>query len=747
MPSKGFSGLQKNGGQYKAKLRELRIGLQKISNGEPESLLSAFMSSKKNGMYRKSLKNILIDEKLEKLIDYVRVNHSIEQPYKQRRWISLLSPLFTRNELINRGFVVSKASFAKANKHANEFGPGIDIPEKRGRPIKATHELKSDIDKFLKKNSYPAANRSVKIDHKVIPVRHLNAGFKHLFKLFLQNYDCPIKYTTFRNNCPSYFKKPRKSTDMCGICVHGKKAMTKLNSIRLHVHRNCTDCSNNGTCEQENNSAKLPEILVLSERVKLFNQHYKLKLTQREAFKKQVANLQPGTVILVIDFKANIKLNIESPQISKSFYNQPQRSLFGVSMAYFCPRLQKVCKFYFDIFSECLAHNAYFVKTALKAVFNDAFFKKLNVEQVNIWLDNAAHFKNLELHSYFAKFISEHNFDSVNVNYFAEYHGKCWCDSRFSLITRLMKNATDIEDVFVHTTQDYIELLSTQLERVASDKGKDLETNSTQIVLHIEAELPPLQPILKNYENIKLFQNFIFNKKSIRRNFTADDSNLIKKIPIVHSTRIRKATVAKQGHPDVGVTESDIDDFFKQLQKRDHFILSVHQDLENRLVDSLTEENSLNMSVASHDDDVTVIPTVDNFHETSPPNHTHGTRSKSGISKKRLRSDDENLEPEPDVSRPLKRRRIILKEAASFNSTQYVDILNVRSKRCTKKTKVTKRVIVPSRLNSKKRGENENLANEPMEGVTSMLYECVPMDIERWDCNQLEEFPAREIHF
>lgn len=230
----------------------------------------------------------------------------------------------------------------------------------------------------------------------------------------------------------------------------------------------------------------------------------------------------------------------------------------------------------FRYISECLAHNAHFVKTALTSIFTDSFFKKLNIKVLYLWMDNAGHFKNKELHRFFTDCIDEYKFDELHANYFAEYHGKSWCDSRFSLITRLMKQATNQEGVSIKLTRDYIETLSNELDRIAT-KSTDKALCSTQIIVEIDKQLPPLQPVLSGYTNIKSYLCFVFKQNSIHRKFTTDD-HVVDVAPNKPVYRIRKSPVAKQGHADVVATEDNIAQFFVQLQNRALFINSRTND-------------------------------------------------------------------------------------------------------------------------------------------------------------------------
>lgn len=734
---KEFSKLKKGGGEYKRRIRQLREHLEDLSAGNSASLLTAFLESKKQGKLRQQLD--INNDKLEKLLSYLKHNHANEENYQKRRWISLLTPIFTRKELVNRGFKVSKESFAKARKLTKALVPGTRVIETRGRPIKATENLRQSIEQFLKRNSYPAANRTVKKNKKIIPVRYVKAGFKALFAKFASETKSTVKYTTFRDNVPKYFKKARKSTDMCGVCVHGKNLQGKLQNIREAVHRNCLNCTCDSNCPIEQHCAQLPDILSLSEQIKLFNEHRALKSNQRNSFKEQFENLDDGEVLLVIDFKANIKLNIESPQVSKSFFNQPQRTLFGVAMAYKCPTTHEISKFYYDIFSEFLSHNAFFVQSALQKVFRDPFFKKLNVKRVNIWMDNANHFKNKELHRYLSDFVSEHKFDFIHANYFAEYHGKSWCDSRFSLISRLMKNATQVEGFAVRSTTDYIELLSSELERIA--EGSET-LNSTQLLIELDFQLPPVKSSLAKYDNIKCYQLFKFVGDKIDRHFSTNDHE-VDEYTVRHCQVLRQSQVGKRGSSDVVVTEQDIAEFFTQQRRRSKFIESKRNGTLRRQIPKATRQtpllqNPVSVSASTEGSDLVELPleSQEIFESQSSQvterSNTYTLRSASGVSKRKHRDNDfiftdDHVGVEISVSRPLKRRRIIT-DSESCPTFVVCPTDTSTPMECDLSSS---QAHLLSTIDPVTQTTSTSLC-DIMDTSVSEFSECQPMEIERW---------------
>ena len=698
-----MTSLKVGGGQYKQRIKQAKQSLDHISGGERNNLLLGILRANKG----KLMKEIVTDDKndkLDKLLEFIRREHAASDCYHKRRWVSLLTPMYTRDELRGKGFVLSTGAFATAKKHAAQLSPGAAVPERRGSPKKLSANFENEVLEFVKKNSQPAASRSVIVKKNKVPVRYLNDGFENLHRLFVEQTGNKVGYTSFRDAIPNQYQQAKRATDMCGICVHGKKSQVRLQNLRAEVHSNCENCSRDAKCLFEKNSARLPDILALSERVKLFDEHMKLRCTQREAFKRCKAELSEGDVLLVIDFKANVRLNIESPQVSKSYYGQPQRTLFGVSMGYICPQSKIFRRFYYDIFSECLAHNAYFVKEALIKIFNDDLFKTINAKRVHVWMDNAGHFKNRELHHYFAKFITKFQFTEIRANYFAEYHGKSWCDSRFSLITRIMETATAQPGVAIRSTQAYIELLASELQRIA-DKN-ETKINSRQLILSLPEELSPLKKVIDNYVNIKCFQSFIFIQGSkdleISRCFTTNGP-VIEAIPYVVAEELRDCALSmKQGSPDMSLTEKDIDSFFTQLSRRSKYVQTRLNLTEHRPITRASLTKALPRVSRSVDQQSQSSVNSDLDSPIPPPLLTptdRRTRGTNGISKRKRAQNDyeEAYSEDNELHRPTKRHKST-RNSKRKRDPHSDDEYTESTKKQTKKQKISH--STPLQLNS-----------------------------------------------
>jgi hypothetical protein len=141
---------------------------------------------------------------------------------------------------------------------------------------------------------------------------------------------------------------------MCEYCELGKKAKAQLTKILTEFHSSCRHGSSLG--EMENcrlfrnlNKDDKEKIRKLQKIVKLFEKHYEAKTRQRSAFKAQVCHSKKDEVIFVLDFKENLKLNVEKVQLGRSFYNQSQRTMFEAVMI-FKNENDEIKYFYWDFF-------------------------------------------------------------------------------------------------------------------------------------------------------------------------------------------------------------------------------------------------------------------------------------------------------------------------------------------------------------------------------------------------------------
>jgi hypothetical protein len=255
-------------------------------------------------------------------------------------------------------------------------------------------------------------------NRKKVTIRYRNCTISKLYfcwtKYCLDNNLSYCASTQFRKVIENLkiIKKPKKKSDMCAICVDGQKAKRQITS--------------------ETNEYRIE---LLNEKISLYERHVNDYTHQRNEFNSQKDNVSTHEVILVMDFKENIKINVlHDAQIGSEYFNPPQRSVFEIVMFYL--EKGKSEKYYFDIVSTCLTHDSYFVINSIRACFAQPEYKNHKFNNVKLWMDNCPNqFKTREL---FAFFSEQKQFMKFEWNFFIEYHGKNPCDTRFSQISTML---------------------------------------------------------------------------------------------------------------------------------------------------------------------------------------------------------------------------------------------------------------------------------------------------------------------
>jgi|GEM_PF-5095479 len=523
-----FSKLTPGGGAFKAKLRSFRAAMESIAGSETESLLAAYFQCRHGKNILSKIKEELWTPQLGDLVDKIKNCYNLVSNQNKKQFLSLLSPVFTRKELKELfNFSFSKKSFASANKHANSVGSGLPVPSKKGSGTVMTDAIKDRILRFMNDNSAPSSCQTVSTRQKnnqpsiITTVRCINNTFQSLYFKFLQdNEDIDFSYPTFRDQIPKQFKKAKRRTDVCAICEQGKINAKKLES-----------------CINDDEKKKLLDADFA------YRLHLQMKVTQREFFKDTCDNLKTGEAVLVFDYKENVSLNITHTQLNQDFYCTPQRTMFGVVLAY-VNKTGQLVKHYFDILSKCLSHNGFFSCSAVDLILSHPEFKRHKFSKLFLFSDNGAHFINYEFLNYISSISTKHSIDQVVWSQFCAYHGKCWCDSRFSLITRLLNNYVAKGNRSIKTEKALFDALQEETTRINKERSKlnKNQIESTQIMLDVQSI--PVDKIQIDFNAIKCFYHFSFNKVNpsamyIKRLSVVDFASL--EITIKRKTIVRSA--------------------------------------------------------------------------------------------------------------------------------------------------------------------------------------------------------------
>jgi hypothetical protein len=181
--------------------------------------------------------------------------------------------------------------------------------------------------------------------------------------------------------------------------------------------------------------------------------HKLINKETKEQFQHLVDELQEGQGILTIDFKENITLGRGPRELGQSWYTRERRTVFGMALL----RREadgRISKWHFTQVSDCLTHDAIFVKVALAHLFSSNIWQSFNISKLAIWCDNAPHFRNKVLLAYLLELIQDKDFSEVVLCFFEAYHGKSEVDSMFGTLTYWLDEWVKMR--YLNTTEDVL---------------------------------------------------------------------------------------------------------------------------------------------------------------------------------------------------------------------------------------------------------------------------------------------------
>ena len=255
--------------------------------------------------------------------------------------------------------------------------------EKRKKNIQEKIEI---IKKFLEKHLKEDNDTYIK-DESVIDL---------FFKFKKENQN--ISESTFRYYLKNYFKIKNSNNynDYCNTCYQHK--IHQLNDEFYQIHINN-------------------------------------KVYQKEKFKTDIQNLKKNEILIVLDFKQNIKLG-NNIQPTNEFYAPIEKSVLGFVI--YSKQDNEIKKNIFHYFSDELVHDSNFVQDC----FDDLIEKKNilnNITKMNLFSDCGLHFRNKENIQYFYQLRKRLNI-KIFINYFIEGHGKNIVDAQFRVLSSFIKD-------------------------------------------------------------------------------------------------------------------------------------------------------------------------------------------------------------------------------------------------------------------------------------------------------------------
>lgn len=244
-----------------------------------------------------------------------------------------------------------------------------------------------------------------------------------------------MAYSTFCRKSVG-LKKAKRGVDLCNLCER-----LKLLKMREKERGNLTRC-------EENEKQLLVE-------------HRRQAEITRKAFHMDLDDMQPGDLVVLMDFKQDWALPISHRQCSREFYERQSITHLGV-MVFVVEEMpggeKRRRKFPFHFLSETLTKDIRFVDGCLRRSL-DMCLSQLGPYQSNhmqskprlsIWTDTGTHFRNgYFIHSLFGdeRTCLRHQFECT-LSFFTEGHGKSFCDGEFGVLTNsLKKNDSSIKSI------------------------------------------------------------------------------------------------------------------------------------------------------------------------------------------------------------------------------------------------------------------------------------------------------------
>jgi hypothetical protein len=496
-----FSALSSNSGNRRERITLLARAAAFLSSGssggaaatdqqDVATLLRGYLTQSQHAAVLSSLRDLLVSPVIESIATAARA-----APNRDKQQLtSLVTPHFHRKTLQAMNFPISSTAYTTAQRHARTVGAGAPpapppLPPSKQPPSPATLQ---SLAAFLDAHSQPAACRTVKVDKVVTPARILSHTHAELHREWKKRENCSLlslsAFIATVRSLRVYKPVSKRATDMCDHCMEGQRHQAALDRQLLQHRSTCVFVSTvrqqlllmqstsaippaistvqstvaSSPCHCELQSADVNATHALLPAVCFYLHHRSIKQQVLSEYKRQQATLQPGHVIITMDYKENIKVNVAPDEASRVFYHQSQRTVLGFLLQYLDPSTGRPHNHYVDVISSSLTHDATFALECLHGVIQRHVLPH-SLHTAHVWCDSGPHFRCSE----FAAGVTctlpalyrMHRL-STHLHYFAEKHGKSAVDGHFSLLSRWLKQAAAQQQIL--TTSQLIDALRQQ---------------------------------------------------------------------------------------------------------------------------------------------------------------------------------------------------------------------------------------------------------------------------------------------
>ncbi|MDB5911016.1 MAG: hypothetical protein JWP34_5133 [Massilia sp.] len=475
------------------------------------TLLRSYLTQSQHAPVLSSLRALLVSPVVDSIAAAVQ-----RAPDRDRRQLtSLVAPHYPRKTLNAMNFPISSTSYTTAQRHARTVGEGAPSPPPPLPPSKQppSPAMMHSLTTFLDAHSQPAACRTVKVKGVVTVARILSHTHAELHREWKEEgNDGLLSLSAFIRAVKSlcaYKPISKRATDMCDHCVEGRHHdhfLTKrldqhqpscsfVSAIRSVVadYQSCTNIPPpvpaasslpSCTCAVLTQTDRDATAVLLAP-VCFYHHHRALKDLLHAEYKRQQTEIQDGEVIITLDYKQNIKLNVGPEEASRLFYHQAHRTVLGFLLQYRDPNTHALCNHYVDFISSCLTHDATFALECLRQVIT-RFLLPLRLHKLHVWCDRGPHFNCYEfLAGVTCTLPSEfpHLALSTDFSFFAEKHGKSMVDGHFSLLSRWVKQAAAQQHLV--TNDDLLSALRAQADsHLQALRSESKPTHNVTFLLH-----------------------------------------------------------------------------------------------------------------------------------------------------------------------------------------------------------------------------------------------------------------------
>lgn len=337
---------------------------------------------------------------IQKLIKNILQLFNKTPKYEKYAVLSIVADVISKKELRKAGFTFSNTMHRTAKRKLND-----DEIEDRVQFVPESKKLKgSDINEIIVDKLTQYSEQTCHL-HRNQPVLNLQQSKNFIYKKMIEERpEIKLSKSQFYKLCPKNFKYSKKKTDMCDICVNGKKLKRRLGEASEDL------------------------------RLEYYRQHIELNRDQKICYRQKIENLESNECIVLMDFKQKFKLGGGPVETSQVFYNQSQVSCLGFCVIYKVSG--EVIRTYYNFLSEVISQDSHFVKNCLRKLEQENLRRFSNI---HFWSDNAGHFRSSELKNYILRELQGKNY-ITSLNYFVEYHGKSDIDGHFGLLQRVFNS-------------------------------------------------------------------------------------------------------------------------------------------------------------------------------------------------------------------------------------------------------------------------------------------------------------------